>query len=113
MQRDAVRRYVSPDGALRFFVLKSDGEVVFGFEGSTWHSHPRFLLKCRDLTEEAVLKDFVDDLLANRRVVAISSVDGQVTRIWVTDDPAQEVAFEPAGETLEFRYWDGRPWTPT
>jgi hypothetical protein len=105
-------RYVSPDGTLTFVVFESDGEAVFGFEGSTWHSHPRFLVNRQGLADEAALREFIDDLLASRRVIAISSVKGRVTRVWVTDDPRNEVAFEPSGETLAFRYWDGSQWEP-
>ncbi len=107
-----VEEHVSSDGRLRFLVVADpEGDLTLGFDGSPWHTHADILAAMSGLTQPVALRQFIDDLLGDRSVIAIQSIPGEVQYIWITDDPNQDLANLREGETYEFRYWSGRPWT--
>ncbi len=109
----SARDYVSPDGRLRFTVHSdADGDVTLGFEVFPWHTHAD-LLAGAGATESDAVEQFVQELLGNRSVIAISRIGGEVRDVWITYDPASESRYLSEGESVELRYWDGSTWSGT
>jgi hypothetical protein len=109
--REIMETHTSPDGALTFVVGRSDdGDVRLGFVGFPWHTHADVLAGAYGLPEEAAVAKFVAALLKNEAVIAISRKGDEPVDAWITDDPAGERRYTSEGETLELRYWSGRPW---
>jgi hypothetical protein len=103
------REYFSPDGTLRLLVVtEDDGDVALGFAGFAWHTHADLLAWETSLTEAEAVERFVQDVLDNRAVIAVSRIGGKVRNVWVTDDLTSESCDLPPGETVELRYWDGQ-----
>jgi hypothetical protein len=108
------REYVSPDGSLRFLIVSEDeGEVTLGFAGFSWHTHADVLAAVTGRSEAAAVERFVQEVLGNRAVIAVSRIRGEVQDVWVSDRPASESRFLCEGESVELRYWDGRKWPGT
>jgi hypothetical protein len=59
-----------------------------------------------DLSESAALREFVDDTLNGRSIIAVARVGGTIRDIWITYT-AEAHKHKPEDETIEFRYWDG------
>ncbi len=108
-----VSEYVSPDGLLKFQVIRNDHDVSLGFVGSSAHTHADILVKTLGLPETKAIAHFVQQLLTNRSVIVISRIDGLIADIWVSDSPASEGRYLEAGESIELRYWDGTLWMST
>jgi hypothetical protein len=106
------QRYVSPDGTLTFLVVREPGDISLGFHATSWHTHGDILAALSGLPIEQAVAEFVSDVTSNKSVIAISTVDGRVADIWVTDDPAAHDPYQPENETVTFRYWDGTPFMP-
>lgn len=108
--------HTSPDGALKLFVVREDGDITLGFDGYSWHTHGDVLAgeyELRgeaDLSPEDATRRFVADILENRAILALSRVQGQLQDVWVTDSPADEFTHMPPNESIECRYWNGAPW---
>jgi hypothetical protein len=47
-------------------------------------------------------------LLSGRTFIGIARVSGTIRDVWITDKPHSD-KYKPDNETMEFRYWDGRP----
>jgi len=108
------REYVSPDGSLRLLVVSEDeGEVTLGFAGFSWHIHADILATVTGGSEAGAGERFVQDLLGNQAVIAVSRIRGEVQDVWVSDRPASESRYLSEGESVELRYWDGRKWAGT
>ena len=101
-------RHTSPDGLLTLLVDEEDGDWTVGFEGSDWHTHGDLLTAYGERSPELAIDAFVRDLVEGRWVIALLRRDNIIFDIWVTDDPVSE-----REEGIEFRYWDGRPFTVT
>lgn len=99
--------YVSPDGELRFVVRWSDADIILGFDGYDWHTHGDLLVADPSDTPADAAKRFISELIAGLWVVAITRIDGTISDIIVTADPAAESRACLAGQTIEFRLWDG------
>jgi hypothetical protein len=116
--------HVSPDGTLRFLVRASGRDVTLGFDGFEWHTHGDILAamsegqtvasfwssRTPESASESITKyakQFVDDLLSGKLIIAITKVSGAIRDIWVTDDLAADVRYCSPDETIEFRLWDG------
>ena len=102
--------HVSPDGILRFVVLREDEDLSLGFSGYNWHTHADLLVGPYGASEEEAAARFVEDLLSDQLVIAMSRIGGVVKDVWITDDPTSELKYEPEGENTVFRYWSGRSW---
>lgn len=108
-----VDEYASPDGQLKFLVTCPDGDWTIGFDGFPWHTHGSILVRRHGSDERSAVERFLADLIGNVSVIALRQVSGKLTDVWVTDDPVQDLLsckqFGVAGETVEFRYWNGAP----
>ena len=108
--------YTSPDGKLMLFVHQQDGDFTLGFEGWSWHTHGdvlagEYALRGESgLGPEAAIRRCVADILEDRAVLALMHREGRVQDAWVTDSPADELNRAAADETIEMRFWSGRPW---
>ena len=103
-----VEQHHSPDGLLTLKVgREDDGDVCIGFDGYSWHTHADILASLFGLGEDEVVRQFVDDLLASRAIIAVARVGGEISDVWVADEPVPD-KYKPDKETIEFRYWDGR-----
>jgi len=96
---ELLARHVSPDGALTLRVdrtIEADGAalVTVGFEQSGWHFHPT--------ADEAL--GIVEEVLADRVVILISSVDGRIA-YELMDDLEWDVDSKPADVPYRFRTW--------
>lgn len=106
-----VEEHVSPDGRLRFKVVtEASGDLSLGFDRFPWHTHADILASLSGLPESEAVRQFVDDLINDRAVIALWGVPGEVRDVWVSDEPARDAAYPLEGETIELRYWSGRPW---
>jgi hypothetical protein len=107
----STREYVSPDGSLRFMIVSDDdGDVTLGFAGFAWHTHADILAAVTGRSEAEAVERFVQDVLGNQAVIALSRIGGEVRDVWVTERPASESRYLSEGESVELRYWDGRKW---
>ena len=108
----STRKYISPDGSLRFIVVtEDDGDVALGFDSFSWHTHADMLAAVADIPETEAVERFVQDVLGNRAIIAVSRVGGEIRDVWVSDDPTSEHRYLSEGESVELRYWDGREWS--
>lgn len=106
-----LEEHVSPDGQLRFVVVAHpDGDVSLGFDGFSWHTHADILAALSDQSEESAVRLFVSDLLNDRSAIALWGVPGEVRDVWISSDPDRDSCYPIEGETIELRYWSGRPW---
>jgi hypothetical protein len=102
--------HVSPDGILRFVIMRDDDNVSLGFDGYVWHTHSDLLAVSYGVSEQTAVARFVEDLLNDRVIIVVSRVAGSIRDVWVTDDPASELLYKTEEEDIEFRFWSGRPW---
>ena len=104
-----IEEHRSPDGLLTFKVgREDDGDYCLGFDGYSWHTHADILASQSRLGEAEAVRQFVGDLVGGRAIIAIARVDGKIRDIWIADAPVPD-KYKPDDETIEFRYWDGRP----
>ena len=101
--------FVTPDRLLRLIVRAADNGLTLGFDGFPWHTHSAVLGAPVTAYPEAAVEQWVHDLIAGKRIIALSKVRGVIQDVWVTDNPAKERRFTAADETIEFRLWDGTP----
>ena len=102
--------HISPDGMLRFVIERDDNDVSLGFSGFSWHTHADLLVGAYGATEQVAVARFVEELLNDCVVIALTRVRGVVQDVWVTDDPVSELRYNTEEEDIEFRYWSGRGW---
>jgi hypothetical protein len=101
--------HFSPDGSLTFGVEDlGGGDVAIGFCGFPWHTHADILASMSGRSEDEAVRAYVDTVLDDSAVIAILSVDGVVSDVWITDDPESERQYIEPNENLQFRYWSGR-----
>ena len=106
-----VEEHVSPDGRLRFLVVvDASGDIALGFDGCPWHTHADILAALSGLPAADAGRQFVNDLLSDKSVIAVWGVPGRVDDVWVSEDPTSAIAYPQDGEIIELRYWNGRPW---
>jgi hypothetical protein len=107
-----VERYTSPDGLLELLVDLTAGDWTIGFAGIPGHTHGDFLAKTRGGTVESAVRDFIDDVINSRGVIVITRIDGKIRAVDVPDDPTGDYTkYAVPNETIEKRYWNGRPFT--
>ena len=104
-----IEEHRSPDGLLTFKVGRDDGgDYCLGFDGYSWHTHADILASLSGLGEAEATRQFVDDLVGGRAIIAIARVGGKIRDVWVADAPVAG-KYKPDDETIEFRFWDGSP----
>jgi hypothetical protein len=82
-----IGEYVSPDGQLKFLVTCPDGDWTIGFDGFPWHTHGSILAELSGQDEVPAVERFLADLIGNVSVIALTRISGELTSVWVTDDP--------------------------
>jgi hypothetical protein len=103
-----VEEHTSPDGFLRLIVTReSGGDVAIGFDGYTWHTHADILASLSGLSESEAIQQFVEHIIGDDQIIAVSWVNGKVRDVRPTDDPKGEYTYKPPEELLEFRRWSG------
>ena len=103
-----IEEHESLDGLLRFLVLKDkSGDISLGFDKYSWHTHADILAELSGKSEAVAVRQFVDDLLQDRSIIAIERVGSEIQRVWITDDPRID-KYKPAEATMEFRRWSGQ-----
>jgi len=105
-----IGEYVSPDERLRFVVEQDEQDIILGFEGFPWHTHADLLASAFGTSEALVIDQFVDDLLGDRCIIAVSRIGGTIRDVWITTDPRSDLRYASDDEVLEFRYWSGVLW---
>ena len=108
----STKTYTSPDGLLRLKVIADVSDVSVGFEGFSWHTHADILAAICKLPEADAVNQFVNAILHDKSVVAVSRRGAQITDIWISDDPGTELRRTLPGEVTELRYWNGTSWKP-
>jgi hypothetical protein len=104
-----LEQYRSPDGLLTLKVCRDeDGDISLGFDGFPWHTHADIEASLSGLGKDEAVRQYVDELLNGRAIIAIARVAGEIRSVWVTDD-AEPDEYKPPEETIEFRHWDGSP----
>ena len=82
-----VEQHRSPDGLLTLKVgREDDGDICIGFEGYSWHTHSDILASLSGLREDAAVRQFVDDVIGGRTIIAVARVAGQIRDVWVADE---------------------------
>lgn len=114
--------HTSSDGRLRLRVVADPagdltlgslaGDLTMSFDGFSGHTHADILATTSGLPEAEAARRFVADLLGDRAVIALLSGPDTAPAAWVADDPAAALAHLVGSETIELRYWSGRPWAP-
>jgi len=102
--------HISPDGTLRFIIERDDNDLSLGFAGYSWHTHADLLAASFGISEQEAIARFVEDLIDDRAIIAVSRVGGKIHDVWITDDPLSEMRYKPEEEDIKFRHWSGRPW---
>jgi hypothetical protein len=106
-----IGEHISPDGQLRFFVTRPDGDWTIGFDGFPWHTHGSILAELSGQDEISAIECFVANLTGNISVIVLRRRSGVLTDVSITDDPAGELSsYKRYGwpdEAIEFRRWDG------
>ncbi|MBA3313491.1 MAG: hypothetical protein M3552_19125 [Planctomycetota bacterium] len=110
-------RHVSPDGLLALVVMNQEKDLCVGFEGSAWHVHADQLANAFRCSEEEAIRQFTDDIIESRVPIAVCRASGKIETAWAFVWPADVdlkpgTGYQEPGETIEYRYWNGRPWTP-
>jgi hypothetical protein len=66
--------HVSPDGLLTLAVeILNGGDVAVGFRGYPWHTHAGILASLKSTDENSAVRQFIDDILSDRSLIAVSS----------------------------------------
>ena len=108
-----IGEYVSPDGQLKFLVTCPDGDWTIGFDGFPSHTHGSILAELSGQDEVTAVERLLADLIGNVSVIALTRISGELTDVWVTDDPEGALRdcrkYGHAEETIEFRLWNGTP----
>jgi hypothetical protein len=108
-----IGEYVSPDGQLKFLITCPDGDWTIGFDGFPSHTHGSILAELSGQDEVTAVERVLADLIGNVSVIALTRISGELTDVWVTDNPEGALRdsgkYGQAGETIEFRLWNGMP----
>lgn len=100
--------HVSPDGLLALCMVRDvDGEWLLGFHGHDWNIQVSVLSELTGLSPEEATRQFVDDVLQDRAIIAILKSHGEIADVWVTESPKIDLQYVKEGESLSFRYWSG------
>jgi hypothetical protein len=118
---NVVEQHISGDGLLKFVACRDDnGDMTLGFaeicrEGDNdirllfySHTHAEILASLSGLSEAVAVRCYIDDILEDRAVIAVSRVGDGIRDMWVSDDPVSELEYKPKEETIEYRYWSGQ-----
>ena len=107
MDYKILEKHISPDKLLTFSVLEyEDGDTSLGFDNYEWHTHGGILASTSGLTEEKAIRQFVNNLLNNNKLLVVMKKEEEIVKVWITEDPTDELKYQQDDEVLEFRYWN-------
>ena len=87
--------HASADGLLTLAVESlKDGDVAIGFRGYPWHTHADILASINAMNETDAVRQFIDDVLNDRSLIAVQIIDNAIHDVWITDDPANECKYK-------------------
>jgi hypothetical protein len=90
-----ILRYVTPDGALAFLIVRESGDVSLGFDGYPSHTHGD------------ILASLTGKPIGGKLAIAIAEVEARVRDVWACELPVEPDKYRPENETITFRLWDG------
>ena len=105
--------HLSADGLFKLAVeLLEDGDAVIGFKigdsrAFAGHTHPGILARLSSQSKEDAVRSYLEDILNDRRVIALLWEDDTLIDVWVSEDPAGDQSYPQGNERLELRYWSG------
>jgi len=105
---NVVEEHRTSDGRFSFVVERTGDDFALGFDGFPAHTHGDILAWTSGLSLDQAMRSYIDDLLSGRSIIGIATVAGEIRDVWVTTESKTD-KYKPANETIEFRYWDGRP----
>lgn len=109
MNYKTLEKHISPDEVLTFSVLQyEDGDTSLGFENFDYHTHGDILASISGLNEERAIRQFVDDVLNDKQIIAVMKKENKIVQVWITENPIDELKYQQDDEVLEFRYWSGQ-----
>jgi hypothetical protein len=104
-----LEKHISPDKSLTFVVVQDDeGDISLGFESSAWHTHGDILAALSGMPEKDAIRQYVDELINDKKIIAVAKPSNGKTEVWITDDPQDELKYKSEDEILTFRYWSGQ-----
>lgn len=102
-----VERFVSADGQLVLAVaIEGNGDMVVGFEGGEWHTHPDLLAHWLSVPEEQAVHRFVEMLQSDQLPIVMSTDGGLTPDPWVSDNLEQTLSLYGRSNCV-LRYWSG------
>jgi hypothetical protein len=105
-----IAQHVSPDGLLKLNIQQEGNETIVGFNDFAWSTSSGFLASRWDISEDAAVRRFVEEVLGSQAIIAVASAGPAIRDVWVTDRPASELKYKRHEETIAFRFWDGTRW---
>ena len=103
-----IEEHYSPDRFLRLIVKRDEeGDTSIGFDGYSWHTHGDILASMSGLPEAEAIREFVNQIINDYQIIVVSRINGEIRKIWPTDDPEGEDEDKLPEESLEFRRWSG------
>lgn len=110
-----IESHSSPDGLLTLSVSDEDGDIAVGFEGLMWHTHGDILSHLPGLSESDAIREFVDNLLQDRTLIALKLIDGELDDAYPTESITEELEaltkYGDQNEQIKFRVWSGKELT--
>jgi hypothetical protein len=111
--------HISPDGALALCVTPEvEGETMIGFHGFDWAISATQLSEFEDCDRSSIdaaqlhksepVQKYVQTILADEAIIAVSVRGEEITDAWVTEFPQDDLQFCSDDEQLQFRYWSGK-----
>lgn len=84
MSYKILEKHASPDGLLTFSVLQypdEENDISIGFENFEWHTHADILASTSGLSEVEAVRQFVDELLNNKTIIAVMKKGNKIVQV--------------------------------
>ena len=98
-------QHKSPDGELELIVLYADGDIVVGFPGFPWHTHPTVIAGEYGFDVSVAVRRFVDAIVQDRLLIVVQKKKGKAVDVWVTERPPPPDRWAEPDEERVLRYW--------
>lgn len=98
----------SPDGRLALRITPEvEGETMISFHGFDWAISGSQLAEVHSLEPDSAIEAYVESIVQDRAIIAISLVDDEMVDAWVTEYPKSDLEYCAENERLVFRRWSG------
>jgi len=99
--------YTSPDGLLVLLITPDvEGETMVSFHGFEWAIAGSELPGAAENLDLAI-KDYVASVMDDSAIIAVLMQDGEMTDVWITEDPESDIECNSSDESILFRRWSG------